>query len=922
MPLLSVHLLGPVDVRVSDVTITLDRPLERALVARLALARGAAVSDERLARDLWGDVDLARPRERLRVLASRLRANLGEAASALSRTGAGYVLDASPSDVVAAEAALSDGSREAISRALALWRGDSLADLRAVPFGFAEGERLDGLRVDLRVAHLGVLLDGGAGIELRAELEELAGAHPLHERLSCMLALALYRGGRQADALAVLSRLRERLSDELGVDPAPETVSMELQILRQEAPGGAPKRRLPAAGTTFLGRDADRAAVAERLSVTRLVTLTGVAGSGKTRLALEVARVVERPVVWLDLTAVRAEDEILPALVAEAGEDYLAELEGAVLVVDNAEHVLSAASSVVSELLSHTGKLSVLATSQRPLLVEGEEVRHVGALPPAAAAMLFCDRSGAEPSADVDAICAAVDHLPLGVELAAGLTRTLSVPQLARRLDDRLKLLVGGLRGSRQRHSSLRAALDWSHELLDDVHQAVLRRAGVFLGGWTLEAAEEVLAFDGLDVADIAATLTELADRNLISVSEGPRFRMLETVRHYALDKLRDSAEAELVRTRHLVWCSGFVAGRDLRAADAAAVMNELYPEWPNLLSAMESAAGSPRAGDGLRLAVDMQDAWMVRGLVVQAARIYEDLIDAEVPDDVRALALCNYGFFCTQIGRLTLATSLLDRAAPLATDDLLTIRVFYYRAITEIQRGYPALAVSWAERGYAVAERIEHVTYKSALGCVLAIAQMYAGDLDASLSNHLAANAIDRSLGDEHGLARGLVNESMTLLSGGDSAGALERADEAEALSERLGDAIGATHVGMIRARVALLDGRLDEAVDRLRTVLDDAEAGADTGLLRVDLAYALVRRGDLAEAAAELAQAAAVSDEQDLTWLAVQPVTAILAAEEGDLARAGEIAVAARAEFAARGFGWPFTVDRLDALSPPATS
>jgi predicted ATPase len=665
--------------------------------------------------------------------------------------------------------------------------------------------------------------------------------------------------------------------------------------------------------------------VAERLSVTRLVTLTGVAGSGKTRLALEVARVVERPVVWLDLTAVRAEDEILPALVAEAGEDYLAELEGAVLVVDNAEHVLPAASSVVSELLAHTGKLSVLATSQRPLLVEGEEVRHVGALSPSAAALLFCDRSGAEPSADVDAICAAVDHLPLGVELAAGLTRTLSVPQLARRLDDRLRLLVGGLRGSRQRHSSLRAALDWSHELLDDAQQAVLRRAAVFLGGWTLEAAEEVLAFDGLEVADIAATLTELADRNLIAVSEGPRFRMLETVRHYALAKLGD--EGEVVRARHLAWCSGFVAARDVRG-DAAAVMSELYVEWPNLLSAMESAAGTDRAGDALRLAVDMQDAWMVRGLVVQAARIYEDLIDADVPDDVRALALCNYGFFCTQIGRLTLATSLLDRAAPLVTKssvnsgDLVTIRVFYYRAITEIQRGYPAQAISWAERGHAAAERIEHVTYVSALGCVLAIAQMYAGDLDESLRNHLAANAIDRSLGDEHGLARGLVNESMTLLSGGDVDGALARADEAEALSDRLGDAIGATHVGMIRARAALLAGRLDEAVERLRTVLDDAEAGADTGLLRVDLAYALVRRGDLASGASELALAASVSDEQDLTWLAVQPVTAILAAEEGDLARAGEIAAAARAEFAARGFGWPFTVDRLDALSPPATS
>jgi predicted ATPase/DNA-binding SARP family transcriptional activator len=897
-------------VRFSGVSITLDRPLERALVARLSLARGVAVSDERLARDLWGDVDLARPRERLRVLASRLRANLGEASSALSRTGAGYVLDAAPSDVVAAEQALSDGSREAIASALALWRGDSLADLRAVPFGFAEGERLDALRVDLRVASLSVSQEAGAGIELRAELEALVGEHPLHERLSCMLALAFYRGGRQADALAVLSRLRSRLSDELGVDPASETVSMELRILRQEALGGAPRRRLPAAGTTFLGRDADRAAVAERLSVTRLVTLTGVAGSGKTRLALEVARVVERPVVWLDLTAVRAADEILPALVAEAGDDYLAELEGALLVVDNAEHVLSAASSVVSDLLSPTGKLSILATSQRPLLAEGEEVRHVGALSPAAAALLFCDRSGAEPSADVDAVCAAVDHLPLGVELAAGLTRTLSVPQLARRLDDRLRLLVGGLRGSRQRHSSLRAALDWSHELLDELQQAVLRRAAVFLGGWTLEAAEEVLAFDGVEVADVASTLTELADRNLIAVTDGPRFRMLETVRHYALAKLE---EAEAVRARHLAWCSTFVTAREIRA-DATTVMGELYEEWPNLLSALETAAGTPRAGAGLRLAVDMHDAWMVRGLVVQAARVYESLIDADVPDDVRALALCNYGFFCTQIGRLSLASELLDRAAPLAADDLLTIRVLYYRGITEIQRGCPGAAITWLERGLAVARRIEHQTYVSALQCCLGIALMYAGDLDASLRAHVEANAIDRAAGDEHGLARGLLNESMTLLSGGDLQGALDRVAEAESLAERLGDAIGATHVGMIRARVVLLEGRFAEAADLLRAVLDDAEAGADTGLLRVDLAYALLRLGSLEQARAELARSEA--DERDLTWLAVQPVAAVLAVQEGDLARAGEIAAAARAEFAARGFGWPFTVDRLAPL------
>lgn len=247
----------------------------------------------------------------------------------------------------------------------------------------------------------------------------------------------------------------------------------------------------------------------------------------------------------------------------------------------------------------------------------------------------------------------------------------------------------------------------------------------------------------------------------------------------------------------------------------------------------------------------------------------------------------------------------------------MLTIRVLYYRSIAEIQRGCPAAAASWLERGLVVAGRIDDEKNVSALQCCLGIALMYSGDLDTSLRAHVEANAYDRANGDDHSLARGLVNESMTLLSAGDAAAALALADEAEALGDRLGDAITATHVGMIRARAVLLAGDFAGAAVQLRTVLDDAEAGADTGLLRVDLAYALLRLGSTDEARAELAAASAVVDEQDVTWLAVQPVAALLAEEEGDLTRAGEVAAAARAEFAARGFAWPFTVDRLPALS-----
>jgi predicted ATPase/DNA-binding SARP family transcriptional activator len=927
----------------------LNRPLERALAARLALARGTPVPDDRLARDLWGEAELTRPAERLRVLASRLRAGLGDAADALSRAAAGYALRAVPVDLVAAEraaarmhAALRAGDQRdaanAAADALSRWRDPALADLRAVPFAAAEGGRLDALWLELQVERLDADLTLGAGKELSVELVRLADDHPLHERLACLVSLGLYRAGRQADALARLAELRRALADDLGVDVAPATAAMELRLLRQDpsldAPDTQPGRstlpelRLATPKTTFLGRDAERAALLDQLATSTLVTLIGTAGSGKTRLALEIARVAQasnRPVVWLDLTALRGPDEVVPALMSEVGVEAgqadpvprCAEaLCGALLVVDNAEHLVEPVADLVAAVVRRADGLSVLVTTQRPLLISGEETYQVGPLPPSAASRLFCERSGAEPSPSVDAICAAVDRLPLGIELAAGLTRTLSVEQLANRLGDRLRLLVGGSRDSGRRHTSLRAALDWSHDLLDPLGRTVLRRLGVFVGGWSLEAAEQVVSGDGVTPEDVAVVLTDLVDRCLVTVAPGPRFGLLETVRHYALDRLRASGEDEAVRARHLAWGTAHVGAHDLaRFADKE--MQALFVEWPNLLSALDCAPGTPRAADGLRLALALDDAWMVRGISTQVMRHYEALLDADgVTDAERVEALSNFGFASTQLGWTSQATRLLDRAEPLAKavgDDDLMMRVLYGRGISAIEDGRPVLAYDPLRRGGELAERMGRKASSSAFLCALGTAHMYAGSLGIALRTHSKANDIDRNLGDQHGLVRGLVNEAMVLLLDGTAGSALERVAEAEELARSLDDAVSFMHVRMIRGRAALLAGDDDKAIEHFRAALANAEPSSDADLVRVDLAEATLRDGQLDAAKDLLAPVLKGTPDQGLAWLVAQPTAAAVALASGDPVEAQAIAQATKAEYAERGFGWPLAMARL---------
>lgn len=594
---MEVLVLGPTVVRVGDRVVRIERRLERALLVRLASMGGAAVPDAVLHADLWADGESERAVQRLRVVVCRLRTALGTHGSLLTRTHAGYRIEARIPDLQQARAgadrvraAARDADhgtvRSVAGAALALWRGPALGDLRSLPQGLAEAERLDELHLELAVARLSAEVELGASGELLIELGAMAVRHPLHERIHSLLAVALYRSARQAEALNQLTRLRRALAEGLGVDPTPDTADLELRLLRQDPallvrPNLAASKPAVAAEShsgrsasppRFVGRDGELTGLLVALARPGVVTLVGTPGIGKSRLAAEASRLVAatgRETVLVGLSQARCGDAVVDAVAAAIGVADTTDavhacarrLGGALLVLDDAEPVIEAATTLVAALRRAVPDLTVLITSQRPLLL-AEEIRHpLQPLDPDAAATLFLELAAADAlvshgrlEQDIATICSAIDWLPRGIELAAGLTRTLTVAQLVQRVPDSLRLLVGGRRDSDSRHRSLRAALDCSFGLLAERERAVLRRLAVITGTFPLETAECVVPDGKVDVGDVAPALADLVDRSLVTVHHGHgtrRFELLATVRQYALVELTNAGEEDATAARY-----------------------------------------------------------------------------------------------------------------------------------------------------------------------------------------------------------------------------------------------------------------------------------------------------------------------------------------------------------------------------------
>ncbi|GGP00527.1 SARP family transcriptional regulator [Nonomuraea glycinis] len=540
----------------------------RALLADLLVHRGVPVSTDRLTEDLWGGRPPGNAPAALRVKASQLRKALGDR-DLVTFQPPGYLLRVAAEEVDAGlfQALLGRAAhttdltvrRALLTEALELWRGEAYGEFADEQFTRTAIAKLDEQRLVAMESLAETRLGLGEHDLLAAELADLVRRHPLRERLQAVHLRSLYRAGRQSEALTRYAALRSRLANDLGIDPGPELTSLHQAILHQSPtltfptpptdphPTG-PRTNLPAPLTALVGRREAVAEVRSLLTTTRLITLTGPGGVGKTRLALEVATqprelgVAGQPDarevagsgfaggVWLvELGAVSVQgrggvaDAVAKVLgvrddVPGALTDRLA---GALrdgrtlLVLDNCEHVVDEVAELAGVLLRAAPGLRILATSQEPLRVAGETVWSVPPLARAAAVELFRARAGVrlDDDAAVAEICERLDGIPLALELAATRMRALTPRQLADRLDDRFRVLASGQRGAPARQRTLRAMIAWSWELLTEAERLVLRRLAVHTGGWTLEAAEAICADSGSDVVDV---LTRLVDRSLV----------------------------------------------------------------------------------------------------------------------------------------------------------------------------------------------------------------------------------------------------------------------------------------------------------------------------------------------------------------------------------------------------------------------
>ncbi|RBQ14343.1 AfsR/SARP family transcriptional regulator [Spongiactinospora rosea] len=666
----------------------------RALLADLLAHEGRVVSADRLVADLWGDDVPGNPVAALQVRVSQLRRALEEAEPGgkllvVSRAP-GYQLRVEPDAVDAARFARLVAEKR-LPEALDLWRGSAYADFADHEFAQHAITRLEEARLAAVEELSEVRLAAGEPVDVT----ELTNAHPLRERLRAVHMQALYRAGRQSEALAAYAELRERLAGELGLDPSPELADLHTRILRQDPALSGPARRrqtnLPAPVNDLIGRETAVAEIRALLGTARLVTLTGSGGVGKTRLALETAAGLaadHADGVWLVELAAHEKDDtgslaeaVLAALDVRDGAGPDSALERLVdalrarrllLVLDNCEHVVEHAARLADELLRAAPGLRVLATSREPLCVAGEALY---AVPPldlpkggdlravagSHAVRLFLARAAASArgfaldetnAAAVAQLCRRLDGLPLALELAATRVRALGVEELVARLDDRFRVLSGWQRGGPARQQTLSATIDWSWTLLSDAERVVLRRLSIHSDGCTLQAAEEVCGGDGLDVLELIA---RLVDRSLVTVVDGPagtRYRLLESVAAYCRRRLDDAGETERVRRAH-VECYAALAVRAearLRGPEQAQWLRRLDAEAANLRAALDAAP----ADAALRLVNALAWYWFLRGRLREARRALDVALRApgDAPEADRARARAWRAGFALLLGQ------------------------------------------------------------------------------------------------------------------------------------------------------------------------------------------------------------------------------------------------------------------------------
>ncbi|MEU4293190.1 BTAD domain-containing putative transcriptional regulator [Kribbella sp. NPDC026596] len=906
---MQVRILGPLEV-VADGEVVLVRGARlRALMIRLALDAGRNVSVDSLLHALWPDGGPADQVHALQSLVSRLRRVLP--GSPLLQGPGGYRLEVPPDAVDALQferlvregrRAIRDGNTRAgadqLRAALALWHGEALTGAASAPYSQAAAGRLEELRLSATEDRIAAeLLTVAEAAPLVAELHELVAGHPLRERLRLLLVKALHADGRSAEALTAYDEFRRLLADELGADPGPELQNAHLAVLRGEAVArsrpASPRGNLPVPLTSFVGRDRDRTEIAGRLRDCRLVTLVGPGGAGKSRLATAVAAELADDFgggVWLvELAPVVLRDDVALAVAdalglrdagrpdATTAPDPARRLAGAlpaaetVVVLDNCEHLIDPVAQLVEELLGRCPQLRILTTSREPLGILGETLVPVAPLElpepglslaetlTCPAVRLFADRATAVRAdftvtdANADAvieICCRLDGLPLAIELAAARLRFASVDQLAAGLGDRFHLLTGGSRTALPRHRTLRAVVAWSWDLLSGEERRTAERLAVFPATFAPQAA--------VGVGTSASALDTLVDRSLLQLVDGPepRYRMLETIREYGVERLAASGEIDRVRAEHAAYFLELAEEAEpwLRGFGQLPWIGRLAADRDNLLAALRFACETDDADTAVRLGAALAFFWTIHGDHAEATERLRTVLDVpgHGPPDATATAAAGFLFNAVLSG---------DRAA--AQKRVGQLRTFA-RACDHDQVSGALVEATIALISDDAATGLELIDNRAPdpdpwargmLWLTRSFLDGSQGDMTAMRRDLVAAAAAFREAGERWGLATVLTYLAFAHATLADFEQAIAAAEESSGLVRELGLDV---HLRVWLAMVRIHIGDLDSARAELLDVVAGAASAQQTALARLFLADVARCEGDFEEASRQLALAA----------------------------------------------------------------
>jgi predicted ATPase/DNA-binding SARP family transcriptional activator len=923
-----VALLGPIRVEDHDGTpIDIGGVRLRMLLARLALDAGRAVPAEALIAGLWGDEPPADAANALQSLVSRLRKVLRTAGVTLGSASGGYRLDVAAEDVDAQrfEELVARGRRElaagrhadaaaSLAGALGLWRGEALADATDAPFAQVAVNRWKELRTSAAEDRFDAEVRLGRHLEVLADLETASAQHPLRERLASLRMRALYAAGRQSEALAVYEEIRGTLAEQLGVDPAPELREAHLAVVRGEPVKPAPPSadHLPVRLTSFIGRHDELKLLGELLSGARLVTLVGPGGAGKTRLATEVAMnqpAHERGRVWfVALAGVRDRDDVVGAVLGaldlrdmrrvdasnqfrpapDAIERMVEALNSgeSLLVLDNCEHVVESAAELAHQLLTEVPSLRILATSREPLVIDGETLCPLGplAVPGEAisvteaaeldAVRLFVDRATAvrpgfaldESTVDsVAEICRRLDGMPLALELAAARLRSMTVGQIAQRLDDRFRLLTSGSRVALPRQRTLRAVVEWSWDLLGEPERILARRLSVFVAGGGVAAIEAVCADAVLPAGEVLYVLGSLVEKSIVDAYSGehgePRYRMLETIRAYADERLSEADEKATVLdafARYYLELAEYLEPR-VRGAGQLTAIAVYDAEHGNMLSALRRAITESDADTAYRITAGMFWYWTVLGHNEHAMSFIEEMLGFR--DRIPEYAVAGFA-----------AIHAMNNGVPGPRSPELDLSGLIEECIrTDSMSHFPGLSVAipmlaFLHRDRALVDRVLRLVLdlpdpwaRAAARWVESFVLTDAGDVEGTKRARKDALEGFEAVGDRWGTAMTLSLQAEALSQEGDRAGAIALLRQGLKLATELG-----AGDDMIQHRWRLANeyargGDLAAARREIEEAERIARAGGNVQLSRMVLfgkAEISVRAGEFARAHALIAQ------------------------------------------------------------------